>query len=171
MTTNTPTRRADRRKRKTKRATDQKNEEDDEKRLLNGFERRSTNVNVENGDEALDDVLDEDLDIFDLALAYTDDGRDVRIADAPVKRTRNEILDAQRHDDFCQTVLIRQSRKMDSAFYEDEYGLLRHPAINDIDQIVLPKTLRPRVLDLAHYSKLAGLPGQTQMYHHVRSTP
>ena len=171
-TTNTPTRRTDRRRRKTKRATDQANDEDDEKRLLSVFERNSTKANVENGDEELDDVLDEDLDIFDLVLVYKDDGCDVRIADVPVKLTRNEILDAQRHDDFCQTVLSRQSRNTDSAFYEDEYGLLRrlHPTINDIDQIVLPKTLRPRVLDLAHYSKLAGHPGQTQMYHHVRST-
>ena len=80
---------------------------------------------MENGHEALDDVLDEDLNIFDLALAYTDDGRDVRIADVPVKLTRNEILEAQRHDDFCQTVLPYQSRKTDSAFNEDEYGLLR----------------------------------------------
>ena len=69
-------------------------------------------------------------------------------------------------------MLTRQSRKTDSAFYEDEYGLLRrrHPTINEVDQIVLPETLRPRVLDLAHYSKLAGHPGQTRMYHHVRST-
>ena len=160
-TTNTPTQRTDRRKRKTKRGTNQTNDEDDEKRLLSGFERNSTKANVENGDEALDDVLDEALDIFDLALAYTYDGRDVRIADVPVKLTRNEILEAQRHSDFCQTVISRQSRKTDSAFYEDEYGLLRrrHPTINEIDQIVLPETLRPRVLDLAHCSKLAGHPG------------
>ena len=171
-TTNIPPRRTNRRGRKTKRATDQTNDEDDEKRLLNGSERRSTKANVENGAEALNDVLDEDLDIFDLALAYTDDGLDVRIADVPVKLTRNETLDAQRHDDFCQTVLTRQSRKTDSEFYEDEYGLLRrrHPTTDDIDQIVIPENLRPRVLDLAHYLKLAGHPGQTRMCHHVGST-
>ena len=45
--------------------------------LLNGFERNSTKANVEKGDEALDGALDEDLDIFDLSLAYTDDGCDV----------------------------------------------------------------------------------------------
>ena len=88
-----------------------------------------------------------------------------------MKLTSNEILDAQPHDYFCQTVLTRQSRKTDSAFYEDEYGLLRrrHPTMNDIDQILLPETLKPRVLNLAHYSKLAGHPGQTRMYHQVRS--
>ena len=142
MTTNTPMQRADRRERKTKRATNRTNDDDDEERLLSGFERNGTKANVENGDEALDDVLDEDLDIFDLALAYTDDGRDVRMADVPVKRTRNEILEAQWHDDFCQTVLSRQRRKTESAFYEDDYGLLRrrHPTFNDIDQIVLRET-------------------------------
>ena len=69
-------------------------------------------------------------------------------------------------------MLTSQSRKTDSAFYEGEYGLLRrgHFKINDIDQIVLPETLRPRVLDLAHYSELAGHPGQTRIYHHVRLT-
>ena len=80
---------------------------------------------MENGDEGLDDVLDEDIDISELALAYADDGENVRIAHMPVKLMRNEILDAQRHDDFCQTVLTRQSRKTDSAFHEDEYGRLR----------------------------------------------
>ena len=117
-TTNTPPRRADRRRRKTKLLMDQTNDEDVEKRLLNGLERNITKTDLENGEEALHEVSDEDLDIFDLSLAYTDNGRDVRIADVSVKLTRNEILDAQQ-DDFCQTVLARQSRKTDSAFYED----------------------------------------------------
>ena len=73
---------------------------------------------MENGDKAFDDVLDEELDIFELAVAYTDDGRDELIADVSVKLTRHDILDAQRHDDFCQTVLTCQSRKTDSAFYD-----------------------------------------------------
>ena len=106
-TANAPPRRVGRRRSKPRRSKNQAKDEVDEKRLINGFERYSIKTNVENGEEALDDVLDEDLDIFDLALAYTDDGRDVRIADVPVKLTRDEILDAQRHEDFCQTVLIR----------------------------------------------------------------
>ena len=50
---------------------------------------------MENGDEALKDVLDEDLNIADLAMACTDDGRNVRIADVPIKLTSNEILDTR----------------------------------------------------------------------------
>ena len=68
---------------------------------------------MKNGDEALDDVFDEELNIFDPALAYKNDGRDARIADVPVKLTRNEILDAQPHDCFCQAVPTRQSWKTD----------------------------------------------------------
>ena len=121
---------------------------------------------------AVDEVLDEDLDIFDLARAYRDDGRKVHIADVPVKITRDEVLDAQRYDDFCQTILARQDSHRDSAFFEDDYGILRrrHPAIHGLEQIVLPETLRPRILDLAHYSKFAGHPGQTSMYRHLRGT-
>ena len=150
----------------------QASDRDVEERLLNGFKWNNTKANVENSDEVLDDVLDEDIDVFDLAPAIKGDGRDVWIADFPFQLTRNEILDAKRQDDFCQTVLTRQSRKTDSAFYEDEYGLLRtlQPTINDIDHTVLPETLRPRVLDLAHYSKLTGHLGKIRIYEHERST-
>ena len=93
------------------------NDEDGEKRLLNEFERNNTKTDVENSDEALDDVLDEDLFILDLSLDCKDGGRDVRIADVPVKLTRGEVLNGQQHEDICQTVLTRQSRKKNSAFY------------------------------------------------------
>ena len=138
--------------------------EDDEKRLIREFEENVHGNDAENEDE--------DLDIFDLAMAYRDDGRNVRIADGPVKITRNEVLDAQRYDDFCKTIPARQDPHRDSAFFEDDYGILRrrHPTIHGLEQIVLPETLRPRILDLAHYSRFAGHPGQTRMYRHLRAT-
>ena len=69
-------------------------------------------------------------------------------------------------------MLARQSKRIDSAFFEGHDGLLRrqHPREAGIEQIVLPDTLRPRVLQLAHHAKLAGHPGQTRMYYHVRRT-
>ena len=110
--------------------------EDDEQRLIREFDENVHGNDAGNEDEALDEVLDEDLDIFDLAMAYRDDGRNVRIADVPVKSTRNEVLDAQRYDDFCQTILARQDRHRDSAFFEDDYGILRrlHPSINGLER-------------------------------------
>ena len=69
-------------------------------------------------------------------------------------------------------MLARQSKRIDSDFFEGPDGLLRrrHPREPDIEQVVLPETLRPRVLQLAHHAKLAGHPGQTSMYYNVRRT-
>ena len=105
-----------------------------------------------------------------MALAYQDDGRVPSIADVPVRLTKDELLKAQSTDDFCQTVLPRQSRNPDTHFLEGNDGLLRrqHPTDSKIVQILLPETLRPRVLDLAHHTILAGHPGHTQMHRHIR---
>ena len=146
--------------------------EDDEQRLIRDFDENLHCNDAENEDEPLDEVLDDDLDIFDLAMAYGDDARNIRIIDVPVKITRKEVLDGQRYDDFCQTILARQDRDRDSAFFEGDYGILRrrHPTIHGLDQIVLHETLRPLILDLLHYSKFAGHPRQTRMYRHLRTT-
>ena len=112
---------------------------------------------VENNDEALDDVLDEELDLFDVINVYQDDGTRPQVADVQLPLTRDELLDAQRHDDFCQTVLARQSPKIDSAFFEGHDGLLRRRVPNEGDavQIVAPQTLRPRILHMLHNNVLS----------------
>ena len=133
----------------------------DEERLLTDFQQNHIDHNTTNDDEAIDDVLDEDLNIFDMALAYQDVERVPTIADVPVRLTKDELLEAQSTDDFCQTVLSRQSRNLDTHFFEGKDGLLRrqHQTDPEIFQIVLPDTLRPRVLDLAHHTILACHPG------------
>ena len=87
-------------------------------------------------------MLDEDLDIFDMALADKDDGRVPSIADVPVRVTKDELLEAQSTDDFCQTVLSRQSRNLYTHFFEGNDGLLRrqHPTDPEIVEILLPDT-------------------------------
>ena len=117
-------------------------------------------------------MLDEDLDIFDMALAYQDDGRVSSIADVPVRLTTDELLEALSTDDFCQTVPPRQSRNLYTHLFEGNDGLLRrqHPTDSEIVQIVLRDTLRPRVLDLAHHTILAGHPGKTRMHRHILET-
>ena len=102
-------------------------------------------------DDALDDTLDEALDLFDLDLADAPhEPLEVNIADVPTKLTIPQILllESQRTDAFCQTVLLRQALKLDKQFYEDDDGLLRlqHPRQSDIKQIVIPESLRPRIL-------------------------
>ena len=117
-------------------------------------------------DEVMDEVLDDALDVFDIGIAdQAYEPVDVTPADVRTKITIEEILEAQKTDSFCQTVLARRSKRIDSAFFEGPDGLLRrrHPREPDIEQFVLPDTLRPRVLQLAHHAKLAGHPGQTRM--------
>ena len=126
-------------------------------------------------DDLLDDV--EDVDPFDISrINPTDEPTnltDIAPADLPAPLTTAEILDAQRNDDFCQTVLSRQDPRKDAAFFEDpEDGLLkrRHPADKTLIQIVVPSALRPRLCTLAHHAVLAGHPGQNRMFYTLRET-
>ena len=144
----------------------------DEERLLTEFRQNHINHNTTNDDETIEDVLEGDLNIFDMALAYQYEGRDLSIAFVPVRLTKDELLEAQSTDDFCQTVLSRLSRNLETHFFEGNDGLLRreHPTDPEIFQILVPDTLRPRVLDLAHHTIQAGHPGQTRMHRHIRET-
>ena len=121
-------------------------------------------------DDDLDETADEPSDVFDFNNVFDEDGTQPRIADTPLPVTRAEVIDAQRTDDFCQTVLARQSETKDSKFFEDEGGILRrkNPHYPEYPQIVVPASLRPRILSLAHYHKLAGHPGQSRMYYTMR---
>ena len=124
-------------------------------------------------DEVMDDVLDDALDVSDIGITeQTYEPLYVVPADVPTNITVEEILEAQKKDSFCQTVLARQSKRIKSAFFEGSDGLLRrhHPREAGVEPIVLPDTLRPRVLYLAHHARLAGHPGQTRMYYHVWRT-
>ena len=89
-----------------------------------------------------------------------------------LRLTKDELLEAQSTDDFCQTVLSQQSRNLDTHFFEGDDGLLRrqHPTDPEIVQIVLLDTLQPRMNDLAHHKILAGHPVQTRMHRHIRET-
>ena len=61
----------------------------------------------------MDDVLDDALDVFDIGIAeQTYEPIDVLPADVPTKITIEEILEAQKTDSFCQTVLARQSKRI-----------------------------------------------------------
>ena len=77
-----------------------------------------------------------------------------------------EIAEEQRMDYFCQTVLARQSESRDSAFFEDHHEVLkrRHPFDPEIMQVVVPRTLRARLLQLCYKQAITGHPGQNRMY-------
>ena len=126
-----------------------------------------------NDDEVMDEVLDDALDVFDIGIAdQAYEPVEATPAGVPTKITIEEILEAPKTDSFCQNVLARQSKRIDSAFFDGPDGLLRrrHPREPDIEQVLLPDTLHRRVLQQAHHAKLAGHPCQTRMYYNVLRT-
>ena len=90
--------------------------------------------------------------------------------DLPAPLTIEEIAEEKRVDEFCQTVLARQSEPKDSAFFEDHHGVLkrRHPSDPEIEQVVVLWTLHARLLRLCHNPTIAGHPGHNCMYHALR---
>ena len=125
-------------------------------------------------DDAWDDC--DDFDLFDLYRIRAEDDHDdwthlPTLDTLPTALTLDEIRREQRTDDFCQTILNRQAPR-DSAFREDDNGLLRRYPHREpeLAQIVLPKSLRPRLLALAHHIPIAGHPGQNRMYYTLRKT-
>ena len=87
--------------------------------------------------------------------------------DLPGPLNMEEIAEEQRVDDFCQTVLTRRSESRDSAFFEDHQGVLKREQPYDpaIIQVMVPQSLRARLLRLCHDQAIAGHLGQNCMYH------
>ena len=132
-----------------------------------------------------EDAEAEDMELWDLIADAQDAlvaGRHERkdddvherrqAADLPLPLTLQEILEEQANDEFCQDALVAQVGRSGTRFFEDDEGLLcrTHPKDTDWKQIVLPSTLRHRVLRLAHYHKLSGHPGQTRMFRRIART-
>ena len=92
--------------------------------------------------------------------------------DLPAPLTVAEILEEQRTDEYCNSVLTMQVGRKKSLSFEDDYGFLcrQHPSEPGLEQIVLPSSLRHRVLRLAHHHPLAGHPGHTRLQKRLRRT-
>ena len=132
--------------------------------------------------EGEDDIEDMDYpDMFDPFIARRTDLTPIQRGESVVLTTTarptfepiqlREWLEEQAADDFCMNVLSRQSSTKDSAFFEDEDGLLRRRSVLDgAEQLVVPRNLRARLLGMSHRSVLAGHPGQTRMYDSMRKT-
>ena len=92
--------------------------------------------------------------------------------DLPTPISIDELLDAQRSDSFCQSIQARQTHGRQGTFFDDDDGVLRrqHPSIPTLTQLVVPQSIRPRLLTLTHHSLLAGHPGQNRMFYTLRET-
>lgn len=93
------------------------------------------------------------------------------VTDFPMKISLSKIIAAQRTDQLYQTVFATIGHA-DSFFFKAEDGVLRfrHPSIPELEQIVVPESLRPRLLHMAHHSKMVGHPGRTRIFANLRLT-
>ena len=150
--------------RRSKRRQDQDEEEDTTYTILQDEEDNDDFDKLEPDDEDQARAAR-----YDHEMAQAAESRNLDTLPQPI--TVEEIVQEQKLDSFCQTTLARMNRKRRSSFYEDEHGVLRRKCPYDGQvQIVLPETLRPRVLHLTHHSLLAGHPGQTRLYNTLRRT-
>ncbi len=81
--------------------------------------------------------------------------------------TTEELLTEQLSDSFCTTIRRQLNEGGVVPFGFNDEGLLCRQ-VTDRDQIVVPHSLKARVLHINHYSRLAGHPGGTKLYHMIR---
>ena len=88
----------------------------------------------------------------------------------PTPSSKQEIVQEQKLDDFCQSVHRTQLSRKGTLYFEDENGMLcrRHPRDQTMIQAVLPYSLRHRLLRLAHHTPIAGNPGQTRLHRRLQ---
>ena len=112
-----------------------------------------------------DTIDDEDLLDSDTAVLATE------VAGHLQPLTREEILFAQQDDDDVKKLKTKWSLDPKQPYLKNEHGLFCRRAPSDgAIQIVLPVSLRERVLLLAHYPRIAGHPGGSRMYQTLRQT-
>ena len=99
---------------------------------------------------------------FDLALVA--EGQD---GPRPVAITTEELIREQARDTFCQALRARLDKGDLIPFEEDGGGVLVR-TVESSPQIVVPRTLVPRVLALAHRPPNAAHPGEVKLYQTLR---
>jgi len=79
----------------------------------------------------------------------------------------DDVVEAQQTDDYCVEMSTRVERGTVKAFFRNEHHALyrRTPYGN---QLVIPKSLRERVLTLEHQATVAAHPGMNRMYYTMR---
>jgi len=114
-----------------------------------------------------DDIHD---DISCLALAETANGLMTGRytgTDTPEPVEFDDVVEAQQTDDYCVVMTKRVKLGTAKAFFRDEHHALyrRAPYGN---QLVIPKSLRKRVLTLEHHATVAAHPGMNRVYYTMR---
>jgi len=115
-------------------------------------------------------VEDNNEDIPCLALAETANvlltGRYTG-TDMPAPVEYDDIVEAQQTDAFCVELAKRVARKTAKIFIQNEsHGLYRRAPYGD--QLVIPESLRERILTLEHHATVSAHPGMNRMYYAMR---
>ena len=123
-------------------------------------------------EEVLDAIEDQYDDIEFLEADY--DEVDLLLVAEPAKKhlhfepiTIEEFIMAQHSDTFCADVCRRLNEGVARPFFIDDNGLLCRSSFSG-PQIVVPQSLKKRVLYLNHYPLLAGHPGGRKLYQRIR---
>jgi len=77
------------------------------------------------------------------------------------------FVKAQQTDDYCVEMSTRVQRVTAKAFFRNEHHALYHRTPYG-NQLVIPKSLRKRVLSLEHHATVAAHPGMNRMYCTMR---
>jgi len=124
-------------------------------------------VSRTDSDAAVEDIND---DIPRLALAETANGLltgRYTGSDMPAPIEYDDIVAAQQTDAFYVELAKRVARKTAKAFFQNEsHGLYRRAPYGD--QLVIPESVRERILTLEHHATVSAHPGMNWMYYAMR---
>jgi Integrase zinc binding domain len=85
----------------------------------------------------------------------------------PLALQLDETRREQAADPWCRTLI--SSRDAYSLFDLNDTGIVvRKAPLDGAEQIVVPPSLRPRILHLEHFPRVAGHPGVTRMFRSIR---
>ena len=106
---------------------------------------------------------EEPMTIMDVLMAQKEDELEL-----PAPISIEEIVEAQARDEFCQSIRSALERGERVAFRDcPESGMLER-VFPDHTALVVPVSLQPRLLMLAHQPQVAGHPGGRKMYQTLR---
>ena len=81
----------------------------------------------------------------------------------------DEMLSEQSCDEYCQWARRQMDLSTDSPFAIDQHGvLIRRSSLDGTLQVVVPESLRSRLLDIAHHPPISAHPGRSRMYQTLR---
>ena len=81
----------------------------------------------------------------------------------------DEMLVEQSRDEYCQWARRQMDLSTSSPFAIDQHGvLIRRSPLDGTLQVVVPESLRRRLLDIAHNPPISAHPGRSRMYQTLR---